>query len=408
VQPKRWSIVHAFSLVALTLFLMSGAWAQPKYKVLATIDGGLWSGLTFDSKGNLYGVTTGGGDSGHGSIFELKRGSKGAWTVTTLHSFDGTHGYTPNGGLIFDEAGNLYGTTPEGGAYSHGTVFELTPGSASWTFTVIYDFCAQYGCPDGENPKAALIMDKGGNLYGTAPGGGSYGWGAAFELTSGSSGWNEIVLHSFAGPPKDGGAVYAPLTFGGAGSLYGTTAEGGRYENGNYGDGTVFKLTPTAGGGGRERVLFSFDGGDGQGPTRGLLFDRSGNLYGTTAGGGKLCLGDLCGTMFKLARTSGGRWVHSVLYNFATPEHGFEPITGVVSDQAGNLYGTTATGGTGSCFDGCGVVYKLAPGADGKWIYTVLHEFSGFSESPPDGTLILDGKGNLYGTALSVVYEITP
>jgi uncharacterized repeat protein (TIGR03803 family) len=308
VRPKRRSIVYALWLVALTLPLISGAWAQPKYKVLATIDGGLWSGLTFDSKGNLYGVSTGGGDSGHGSIFEMTRNSKGVWTVTTLHSFDGTHGYTPNGGLIFDEAGNLYGTTPEGGAYYHGTVFELTPGSDGWTFTVIYNFCAQYACSDGENPNAGLIMDTGGNLYGTAPGGGSYGWGVAFELTLGSSDWNETVLHSFAGPPTDGGAVYAPLTFGGAGSLYGVTAEGGRYRNGNYGDGSVFKLTPNPQGGWAERVLFNFDGGDGQGPTRGLLFDKSGNLYGTTPGGGKSCLGGLCGTMFKLTRTSGGRW----------------------------------------------------------------------------------------------------
>ncbi|HSZ01526.1 MAG TPA: choice-of-anchor tandem repeat GloVer-containing protein [Terriglobales bacterium] len=407
MRPKRWSIVYALSLVALTLIFTSSARAQPKYKVLATIDGGLWSGLTFDSKGNLYGVTTGGGDSGVGSIFEMTRNSRGGWTVTTLHSFDGTDGSSPNGGLIFDEAGNLYGTSPDGGAYDFGTVFELTPGSDGWTFTVIHNFCAQYGCPDGEGPSAGLVRDKGGNLYGTA-GGGSYGWGVAFELTSGSSGWNETVLHSFAGPPNDGGAIYAPLTFGGAGSLYGVTAEGGRYLSGNYGDGAVFKLTPKLGGGWGERVLFNFDGGDGQGPTRGLLFDKSGNLYGTTAGGGESCLGGFCGTTFKLTRTSAGRWVHSVLYDFAKPQDGFEPITGVVSDIAGNLYGTTATGGTGSCFDGCGVVYKLTPDADGKWIYTVVHEFSGPSESPPDGTLIIDPKGNLYGTAFSVAFEITP
>jgi len=130
VRPRRWSIVYALALVALTLLLISGAWAQPKYKVLATIDGGLWSGLTFDSKGNLYGVTTGGGDYGVGSIFEMTRNSKGVWTVTTLHSFDGTDGSSPNGDLIFDAAGNLYGTTPDGGAYDGGTVFELSPGSS--------------------------------------------------------------------------------------------------------------------------------------------------------------------------------------------------------------------------------------------------------------------------------------
>jgi uncharacterized repeat protein (TIGR03803 family) len=253
MRTKQWCfvLIHFFMVVALTLALVSAALAQPKYRVLATIDGGLWSGLTFDSKGNLYGVTTGGGENGDGSVFEMTRNSKGEWSVSTLHSFDGTHGYAPNGGLIFDEAGSLYGTTPEGGAYYHGTIFELTPGSSGWTFAVLYSFCMQYGCPDGENPNASLVMDQRGHLYGTTPGGGAYGWGVAFELTPGSGGWNETVVHSFAGPPKEGGALYDPLTFDGASSLCGTTVEGGRYGNGNYGDGTVFKLTPTSGGGWR-------------------------------------------------------------------------------------------------------------------------------------------------------------
>lgn len=403
MRSKR--LPNVYASVVLTLLLISGAWAQPKYKVLATIDGGLWSGLTFDSKSNLYGVTTGGGDHGVGSIFEMTRNSKGVWTVTTLHSFDGTDGSSPNGGLIFDEAGNLYGTSPDGGAYDFGTVFELTPGSDGWTFTVIHSFCVQYGCPDGESPSAGLVVDNGGNLYGTA-GGGSYGWGVAFELTRGPRGWSETVLHSFAGPPNDGGELYDPLVFDGADSLYGTSRGGGL-----YGGGTAFKLR-NGSDGWKDRVLHNFcaRGGtcpDGVWPLAPLVFDSSGSLYGTTSRGGRTCYGG-CGTVFRLARNAEGRWVHTVLYNFAKPEEGFEPITGLVFDKAGNLYGTTATGGSGSCFDGCGVVYKLAPGTDGKWIYTVVHKFSSPSESPPDGTLLIDAKGNLYGTAFSVVYEITP
>ena len=407
VRPRRWSIVYALALVALTLLLISGAWAQPKYKVLATIDGGLWSGLTFDSKGNLYGVTTGGGDYGVGSIFEMTRNSKGVWTVTTLHSFDGTDGSSPNGDLIFDAAGNLYGTTPDGGAYDGGTVFELSPGSSGWTFSVLYSFCEVLGCPDGGAPSAGLVQDESGDLIGTA-GAGLYYMGVVFELTPGSNGWTYSVLYNFGSRSDDGSNPKDALILDNAGNLYGTT-----YYGGVGGGGTVFGLKHKSTGTWRERLLYSFCPGGfpckgGEGPTAGLVFDRSGSFYGTAHGGGAPCDGEFCGAVFKLTRTPNGGWVYSVLHDFAKPQDGFEPITGVVFDKAGNLYGTTATGGSGPCYNGCGVVYKLTPPPNGKWKYAVLHEFSSPSESPPDGTLILDTKDNLYGTALSVVYEIAP
>jgi len=203
MRPKRWSFANALAVVSLTLLLASDAVAQPKYKVLATIDGGLWSGLTFDSKGNLYGVTTGGGDHGVGSIFEMTRDSKGVWTVTTLHSFDGTDGSSPNGGLIFDESGNLYGTSPDGGAYDSGTVFKLTPSSDGWTFTVIYNFCREYGCPDGGGPLAGLVRGKDGSFLGTARAG-LYDLGVVFELKKELGGWTEDVLYSFGSRASDG------------------------------------------------------------------------------------------------------------------------------------------------------------------------------------------------------------
>jgi hypothetical protein len=393
MRPKRWSFANALAVVSLTLLLASDAVAQPKYKVLATIDGGLWSGLTFDSKGNLYGVTTGGGDHGVGSIFEMTRDSKGVWTVTTLHSFDGTNGSSPNGGLIFDESGNLYGTSPDGRAYDSGTVFKLTPSSDGWTFTVIYNFCREYGCPDGGGPLAGLVRGKDGSFLGTARAG-LYDLGVVFELKKELGGWTEDVLYSFGSRASDGSDPIDAPVLDPKGNIFGTTYRGGR-----YGDGTVFEMRPGCNGW-CERLLWQFNSNDGADPEGAVIFDNKGNLYGTTNGGAS--------NIFELTPGANGSWKKTVPYAFSNPENGFAPVSGLALGTGGILYGTTALGGAGSCYDGCGVVYKLAPGAGGKWKYTVLHKFTSPSESPPDGTLIIDAKGNLYGTALSVVYEITP
>jgi uncharacterized repeat protein (TIGR03803 family) len=190
-------ISQSLTVLALAVVLLSTAWAKPKFKILQTVPGGLFSGLTFDAQGNLYGVTGAGGDYNHGTIFELTPGANG-WTLTTIHSFDGQDGGTPNGGLIFDAAGNLYGTSPSGGT-GGGNVFEMTPGSSGWTFNVLYNFCLQYHCPDGGGPQAGVIIGNGGNLYGTTEGGGSVGEGVVFELTSASETWDESMLYSFDG-----------------------------------------------------------------------------------------------------------------------------------------------------------------------------------------------------------------
>jgi uncharacterized repeat protein (TIGR03803 family) len=402
------SLLSTFlTLLALAVFLVSRAWAQPKFKILHTVPGGLFTGLTFDEKGNLYGGTGGGGDHNQGTIFELTPGAHG-WTLTTLHSFDGSDGGTPNGGLIFDSAGDMYGTAHGGGTgYGGGTAFEMTPGaSGGWTFNVLYNFCLQYHCPDGGDPSA-LIMDRLDNLYGTALAGGSYGDGIVFELTSGSGGWGETTLHSFNG--ADGYFPYAALIFDKAGNLYGTTFAGGA-----YGYGSAYRLKRTSGGAWEERVLYSFCSSgfpckDGLRAYAGVVFDGSGNLYGTTEqGGGNTCGETHCGTVFKLTPTRSGHWKHTVLYDFPNPGNGSFPTGGVVIDKAGNLYGATVAGGIGGCSGGCGVAYKLVPGAGGKWKYTVLHKFDGSDGAQPLGGLILDGKGNLYGTAYSVVFEITP
>jgi uncharacterized repeat protein (TIGR03803 family) len=406
---KRFSFLlyQSLAVVILTATLVATAWAQPKFKILATVAGGLFSGLTFDAEGNLYGVTGAGGDDNQGTIFELTPGAHG-WALHTLHSFDGKNGGSPNGGLIFDAAGNFYGTALGGrGLEDGGVVYEMVRGSGGWDFTVLYYFCVQYHCPDGGTPQSGVILDTSGNLYGTTAGGGEYGDGIVFELTSGSGVWDETILHSFN--YADGDSPYAALIFDKAGDLYGTTFYGGA-----YGGGSVFRLKRASGDEWRERLLYSFCPGgfpckDGLRPYAGVVLDRSGNLYGTTEqGGGNTCGETHCGTIFKLTPTRSGGWKHTVLYAFPNPGSGSFPTGGVIIDKAGNLYGATVAGGIGGCSGGCGVAYKLAPEADGKWTYTVLHKFDGSDGAQPLGGLIFDAKGNLYGTAYNVLYEITP
>jgi uncharacterized repeat protein (TIGR03803 family) len=273
--------------------------------------------------------------------------------------------------VTLDASGNLYGDTAGGGTYGSGVVFELMHTASAWQETVLYNFCSQQNCSDGGLPIGALVMDHSGNLYGTAH--------VAFELVRGSDGWSEEVLHSFDGH-GDGFDPGAGLVRDADGSLFGTTAEGGTGCPGQ-GCGTVFELTQ-ASGSWSERMLHRFDnnGKDGVEPGNGaLLMDGSGNLYGTTSGGGANSCGALqrpgespgrdignCGTLYKLTKKIDGRWSETILYNFKSGSTGDSPFAGVVMDTAGNLYGTTDIGGA-TC--GCGVVYKLAPQGKGKWKY---------------------------------------
>jgi hypothetical protein len=182
------------------------------------------------------------------------------------------------------------------------------------------------------------------------------------------------------------------------GNIYANTRFGGRY-GGRSGDGTVFELHGAAGGW-KERLLLQFDSKDGSIPEGGLAFDPEGNLYGIANG--------RVNNVFELTPGLDGRWKEAVLYDFPDPQKGFAPATGPVLGRSGTLYGTTALGGGGSCYDGCGVVYGLSPRAGDGWRYTVLYKFMSPNQSPPDGRLTMDSKGNLYGTSLSIVYEIMP
>jgi uncharacterized repeat protein (TIGR03803 family) len=247
----------AFGVVFELLPLHDGRWTG---KVLHRFDpkaegGGPLAGLAFDATGNLYGTTSTGGSQDGGTVFRLDPGSSG-WTLTVLDN------YGSNAGLILDEAGNLYGNIGPG-KYDEGAVTELSPGVGSWKQTYLYSFCRNINpCPDGDAPISGVVFDGAGNLYGTTEYGGkgiSGDWGTAYELQHQADGtWKHILLHSFPGSVNDGKLVYGGLILDKSGNLYGTTLQGGGKSCGEgTGCGTVYKLTPTAKGW-KETVLYNF------------------------------------------------------------------------------------------------------------------------------------------------------
>lgn len=373
----------------------------PTYTMLYAFIGGADAaypsdGLIRDAAGNLYGNAGGGlrGCNGQcGVVFKVDSTGK----ETVLHSFTRADGADPSGGLVRDAAGNLYGTTA-GGGFGNGVVFKLdTTGKE----TVLHRFSVT----DGTGPGGGLVRDAAGNLYGTTSYGSAFGWGTVFKLTPTSSGWKETVLHSFRGYPTDGGNPPGGLIRDVAGNLYGTTSEGGSGPCTIYqsGCGVIFKVSTT----GEETVLHSFAGypTDGSTPYSWLARDSAGNLYGTTSDGG--AYGD--GAVFKLDTTGN----ESLLYSFTGGADGANPGAGLFRDAAGNLYGTTESGGPRGCYSGCGVIFKL----DTTGRETVLHSFDGTDGAFPSGSLWRDAAGNFYGTtpyggpgvcACGVVFKLTP
>lgn len=373
--------------------------------------------LILDQAGNLYGTAEAGGSHQLGTVFKLTPGADGKWTETVLFNFTGAEtGSTPAAALIFDQAGNLYGTTYNGGLKNGGTAFELSPGAdGKWTETLLHTFA---GGKDGANPSASLIFDGAGNLYGTTFHGGSStcsgGCGTVFELspTSGRA-WKESVLYRFC-PEKgcsDGSTPYSAVIFDSAGNLYGTTGYGGNVKCGaGMGCGVVYELTPNSSASWTESVLYSFcakdDCRDGAYPLDSLIFDEAGNLYGTAEQGGTVG----GGTVFELSPGSNGSWTEKVLHSFNGTD-GDAPYAGLIFDKAGNLYGTTFEGGSG----GGGVVYALTPNSNGGWDDVNLHNFYDNPGAIVWSGVVLDSAGNLYGTTygdsnstFGSVYEVTP
>jgi uncharacterized repeat protein (TIGR03803 family) len=299
-------------------------------------------------------------------------------------------GYT-YAGLALDSSGNLYGTTFDGGAYGEGTVFELSRGSnGKWTERVLHDF---EGGNDGEAPYASPIFDTAGNLYGTTRYGGASGNGTVFELTPESNGkWAERVLYQFMGG-KDGSQPWSGLILDATGNLYGTTSGGGNSSDCAYSScGVVFEVTRTSSGDWKEQVLHAFNGKDGGGPLASLVFDGRGNLYGTTEWDSV----DSGGTVFELTRKSNGGRTERVLHRFSRGSDGGNPEAGVIVTATGHLYGTTFWGGNFGF--GYGVVFELTHTSSGRWTEQVLHDFNYVDGANPLAGLILDSAGNLYGT----------
>jgi uncharacterized repeat protein (TIGR03803 family) len=396
---------HFLALV-ITLMLPGALAAQTSetlYSFNGTSDGNdPLSSLVADASGNLYGTTFVGGPSGAGEVYELTPTPTGEWTETILYGFTGgTDGANPYyADVIFDTAGNLYGTTVSGGANNFGTVFKLAPTVNGWVESVIYSFG---GGADGQNPYAGLLFDTAGNLYGTTNSGGAYGVGTVFELSPQAGGqWSERVLFTFDN--KHGSSPVGGLVFNKHGHLLGAASSGGTRSNG-----VIYELAPQKDGSWTEKVLHNFTGGhDGGFPwAERLLIDANGHIYGTTQGGGALS----AGTVFKLSPNSDGSWTESVLYSF-DPTVLSNPYSGLTFDASGNLVGTCANGNGTTTVGG---IFQLTKTKAGKWDESNLFLFSGANGEFPESALLLDQSGNLYGTTFQggvsnsgVVFKVTP
>jgi len=263
-------------------------------------------------------------------------------------------------------------------------ILVLAPGASAASYKVLYQFT---GGGDGSSPSATLVFDASGALYGTTNWGGCCNSGTVFQLVPNGDGtWTKNTLYSFTAGTEWGG-VMSKVIFDGSGNLYGTTLGGG-----DYGGGTVYELTPNLDGTWSETVLHSFNGSDGSFPVGDLLIDATGTLYGTTARDGAYGHG----VVFKVAPNSDGTWTETTIHDFEGSDQGGYPDSGgLILDAAGNMYGVTA-GWFGG--DSNGTVYELTPNSDGSWTHTVLHSFLGGKDgSIAEGTLIFDQHGNLYG-----------
>jgi uncharacterized repeat protein (TIGR03803 family) len=337
-----------------------------------------YAGVIMDSAGNLYGITCSGGAHDLGTAFELSPETGGGWTVKVLHAFGGTStdGGEALSGLTLDTAGNLYGATAYGGPENFGIVFQLRPNTnGSWSEKILHTFTNNG--KDGLYPGSSLTFDSAGNLYGTTWEGGTQNGGTVFELSPHAGNYSEKILYSLPNPKKSDKFTSNPLTFDSAGNLYGVTSLGGPNNLG-----FVFKLTPSTSGPWTATQIYAFSetGSGPYSPLSGVVFDAAGNLYGTSELGGTF--GN--GTVYELLPATGGGWTEQVLLSFdSSCSTGCEPTSGVILDSAGNLYGAAQSGGpynggtvyelspTGTTWTQT-VLYNLGSGTDGKFPYATL------------------------------------
>jgi hypothetical protein len=441
-RKSSQTLARSISLTAIVALMAFTAAAQTE-RIIHTFNGsthidgsGSEGNLIADSAGNLYGTSFGSGSGAAGVVFELSPPvpPSGAWTETILHSFSGADGADPAAGLVFDSAGNLYGTTAYGGngpctvlavVLGCGVVFQLSPPTSggSWTESVLYNF---QGGNDSGGSQAALIFDSAGNLYGTTSGSGfdhtSNGVGAVFQLSPPSvagGAWTETTICDFPSAVL-GLNPFGPVVFDASGNLYGTTYIGGNLScGGNLECGVVYQLAPPsqAGGSWTETVIHTFAGGrrEGANPVGGLVIDPSGTIFGTTSKGGSSS-GAGFGTVFEMRppSTTGGAWAYATIHVFGGTGDGVAPRAGV--SLGSGLYGTTSLGGALNV----GTVFQLTPGPAGSpWTETVLHSFQYSGTSHTDGSNPYGGivlyRGALVGTTLGggaknsgIVYAVIP
>ena len=401
----------------VALLFVESAGAQSTEKVIFNLGTpeGTEGGLIVDDQGNLYGAADG-QSINPGTVYMAKRFANGTWGHYVLYYFlGGTDGRNPNPGMVFDSAGNLYGSTVLGGANycpasnvsaTCGTVFELTPTpTGTWTEKQLYNF-GGFANGDGFYPTSGLVSDSAGNLYGTTAFGGlGSAPGTVFQLTPASNEtWTETILHQFSG--GEGGFSPSGLIRDSKGNLYGVAG------GGTTGAGMIFELSPNTDGTWSFHSVYSFcsreNCSDGGGP-EGITLDSQNNLYGVAAYGGTVpCWSSDtgCGTIFKLVRGIGDAWVLDLLHSFCTESgcpDGAQPWGAPTQQSDGTLYGLTFLGGNTNQ----GTVFKLVQTST-AWVLTSLYSFCpSFPYSfctdgrYPVGKLALDRSGNLYGTTAS-------
>ena len=407
-------LIATFAL-ALVLPSASSTQAQTESTLLTftTSNGsGPYTGLIEDAHGRYYGATVNGGANSDGAVYSLTHTAKGRWKEDILYSFgpsglgDGVYPQMPL--LAMDRHGALYGTTPNGGAYGHGTVFKLTRGRPEWKETILYSFT---GGNDGDHPIGGVTLDTKGNLYGTTnDGGGSAncgsGCGTVFELIRGKNGaWTETTLHAFTGYASGGGCqnydganpYRNTIAIDAAGNLFGTTSQGG---NSCDAVGTVWELSRAGGGSWNYAILHVMNNGNGDAsPAAGGVLDSQDNFYFAVGGG----------NIYELVASQG--YQEQLLYQNPGDEDDYDTVN---FDNSGNLYWTSQAGG-GNGYHG--TVEKLTSDGQGGWTHSTLYAFasSGPQGNQPIAGVMIDASGNMFGTCSmggasseGTVWEITP
>jgi uncharacterized repeat protein (TIGR03803 family) len=404
------SVVMALAVFAVMAMVANAAWASTTkvaYSFAGDEDGEYPSTeLAIDSAGNLYGTSVQGGDFGGGTVFQLTPSGQ-SWTHTVLYNFTGgADGGQPYGGVTLDAQGNLYGSAVVGGT-GHacedgcGVAYKLTKSGNTWTQTVLHNFT---GGNDGSGPGGRLTLDQNGDLYGMTPTGGAFGLGVIYQLRYQSGTWKMRVIHTFTGG-TDGGTASAGRLLLVAGHLYGVATVGG-----TYGQGVAFRLGINQAGKWELKTLYAFKGAPDAGfPYGGLVFDGVGNLYGTTYYDGANDLG----AVYQLSPGPQGAWTERVLYSFKGGSDGANSISTLVFDGAGNMYGTTSEGGAAGC--GCGTIFKMTRSGN-AWTESVAYRFQGVPDAAfAYNGMVADQAGNFYGATVhggddneGAIYQFTP